>query len=56
MQKELTISLSDETYQGLMNLVGEKNASQFIQSVLRPYFSKYHDVAQKMIVEYDFKP
>jgi len=37
MQKELTISLSDETYQGLMNLVGEKNASQFIEAVLRPY-------------------
>lgn len=37
MQKELTISLSDETYQGLMNLVGEKNASQFIEAVLRPH-------------------
>lgn len=37
MQKELTISLSDETYQGLMKLVGEKNASQFIEAVLRPY-------------------
>ncbi len=37
MQKELTINLSDETYQNLMNLVGEKNASQFIESVLRPY-------------------
>lgn len=36
MQKELTINISDETYQGLMNLVGEKNASQFIESVLRP--------------------
>lgn len=38
MQKERTISLSDETYQGLMKLVGEKNASQFVESVLRPYF------------------
>lgn len=37
MQKELTISLSDETYNGLMNLVGEQNASQFIESVLHPY-------------------
>jgi hypothetical protein len=40
MQKELTISLSDETYQGLMNLVGEKNASQFIEAVLRPHVSQ----------------
>ena len=37
MQKKLTINLSDEIYQGLMNLVGEKNASQFIESVLHPY-------------------
>ncbi|MBS1792261.1 MAG: addiction module antitoxin [Acidobacteria bacterium] len=37
MQKELTISLSDETYHSLMKLVGETNASQFIESVLRPY-------------------
>lgn len=37
MQKELTINLSNETYQGLMNLVGEKKASQFIEAVLRPY-------------------
>ncbi len=40
MQKELTISLSDETYRGLMNLVGEKNASQFIEAVLRPHVSQ----------------
>ena len=40
MQKELTISLSDETYQGLMNLVGEKNASQFIEAVLRPHVAE----------------
>ena len=37
MQKELTISLSDETYKGLMKLVGKKNASQFIEAVLRPH-------------------
>ncbi|GEM_PF-4669920 len=40
MQKELTISLSDETYQGLMKLVGEKNASQIIEAVLRPHVSQ----------------
>ncbi len=37
MQKELTINISDETYQGLMQLVGEKNASQFIEAVLHPF-------------------
>ena len=37
MKKELTINISDETYQGLINLVGEQNASRFIESVLRPY-------------------
>lgn len=40
MQKELTISISDETYQGLMELVGEKNANQFIESVLRRHIFK----------------
>lgn len=40
MQKELTINISDETYTGLMNLVGKKNASRFIESVLRPYLSE----------------
>lgn len=34
MQKELTIKLSDETYTVLMSLVGKKNVSQFIESVL----------------------
>ena len=43
MQKELTINLSDETYQGLMNLVGEKNASQFIEAVLRPHVSESNE-------------
>lgn len=40
MQKELTINLSDETYRGLIELVGEKNASQFVEAVLQPYISK----------------
>ncbi len=39
MEKELTINLSEETYAGLMDLVGEANASEFIESVLRPYVS-----------------
>ena len=44
MHKELTINLSDETYTGLMNLVGEKDAGQFIESVLRPYLSESDEV------------
>jgi hypothetical protein len=40
MQKELTIKLNDEVYDGLMNLVGEQNAGQFIESVLRPYVTE----------------
>lgn len=40
MQRELTISLSDETYNSLMKLVGEQNASQFIELVLRPHISQ----------------
>ncbi len=50
MQKELTINISDETYQGLMNLVGEKNASQFIESVLRPYVSETEEYTVKLPV------
>lgn len=37
MQKELTINLSDETYQGLMKLVGNQDASRFVEAILRPY-------------------
>jgi hypothetical protein len=40
MQKELVIKLNDDIYNGLMKLVGEKNASQFIESVLRPIVSE----------------
>ncbi|HMS38908.1 MAG TPA: hypothetical protein PKE69_01685 [Pyrinomonadaceae bacterium] len=35
MQRKLTISISDETYESLMNSVGKKNASRFIESLLR---------------------
>jgi len=40
MSKELTINLDDEIYTGLMDLVGEKKASQFIESVLRSHLKK----------------
>ncbi len=47
MQKELTISLDDELYTGLMKSVGEKNVSRFIESVLRSHLkngSEIYDV------------
>ena len=34
MQRELTITLSDDTYALLITRVGKKNMSQFIESVL----------------------
>ena len=40
MSKQLTINLDDELYKGLMNLVGEKKISQFIESVLRSHVKK----------------
>jgi hypothetical protein len=40
MQKELTINISDEIYDDLMDSVGEENASRFIESLLRPVVSK----------------
>ena len=44
MHREITISLSDETYQGLIKLVGKKNTSQFIESVLLPYISESEEI------------
>lgn len=35
MQKELTISLDNELYTDLVNSIGEKNVSRFIESVMR---------------------
>jgi hypothetical protein len=37
MQRELTINISDETYNGLMDLVGKQNAGEFVEAILRPY-------------------
>ena len=45
MQKELTIKLSEETYKGLIELVGAENASQFIEAALRPHiFGEEYEV------------
>lgn len=45
MQREITVTLSEETYKGLMELVGEQNASQFIEAALRPHiFGEEYEV------------
>ena len=48
MQRELTISLSEETYNGLMKLVGANNADQFIEAVL-------HSCLENPLEEYEVK-
>ncbi len=40
MSKELTINLDDELYTGLIESVGEKNVSRFIESVVRSHLEK----------------
>ena len=40
MSKELTINLDDELYTGLIESVGEKNVSRFIESVVRSHLKK----------------
>ena len=52
MSKELTINLDDELYTGLIESVGEKNVSRFVESVLRSHLknpskevpTEYYDV------------
>jgi hypothetical protein len=39
MQKELTISLEEKTYNSLIKLVGKENTSQFIEQILLPHVS-----------------
>lgn len=37
MQKKLTITINDEVYAGLHNVIGRRNISQFIESLIRPH-------------------
>ena len=37
MQKKLTITLDEQVYQGLHKVVGRRNISQFIESLVRPH-------------------
>ncbi len=37
MQKRLTITIDEEVYEGLYEVVGKGKISRFIESVVRPY-------------------
>jgi predicted CopG family antitoxin len=37
MQKKLTITLSEDVYEGLHRMIGRGNISQFIESLVRPH-------------------
>lgn len=37
MQKKLTISIDEEVYEGLYEVVGPRRISRFIEDLVRPY-------------------
>lgn len=37
MSKQLTINLGDDVYDGLKDLIGENDFSEFIESLIRPH-------------------
>lgn len=37
MQKKLTITIDEQVYEGLYNVIGPRNISQFIETLLRPH-------------------
>ncbi len=40
MQKKLTITVDEQVYEGLYNVVGRRNISQFINALVRPHVLK----------------
>ena len=40
MQKKLTITIDEQVYFGLHNVVGQRKISQFIESLVRPHVLK----------------
>jgi predicted CopG family antitoxin len=40
MQKKLTITVEEQVYDGLYSVVGRRNISQFINSLVRPHVLK----------------
>jgi hypothetical protein len=37
MQKKLTITMNEQVYEGLHRVIGRRNISQFIESLVRPH-------------------
>jgi len=37
MQKKLTISIDDQVYNGLHNVIGKRKISKFIEDLVRPH-------------------
>jgi predicted CopG family antitoxin len=37
MQKKLTITIDERTYNGLQKVIGRRRISKFIESLVRPY-------------------
>lgn len=37
MQKKLTISIDEQVYKGLYEVVGKRHISQFLENLARPY-------------------
>ena len=37
MQKKLTITVDQQVYEGLHRVIGRRNISQFIESLVRPH-------------------
>jgi len=52
MQKKLTITVNEQVYEGLHRVIGRRNISQFIESLVRPHVlekdleAAYRDMAQ----------
>ena len=40
MQKKLTITVEEQVYEGLYKVIGRRNISQFINSLVRPHVLK----------------
>ncbi|MDM8518008.1 hypothetical protein QUF76_17560 [Desulfobacterales bacterium HSG16] len=40
MQKKLTLTISEEVYEGLRTVIGPRKISQFIEKIVRPYVLK----------------
>jgi predicted CopG family antitoxin len=40
MQKKLTITIDEQVYFGLHNVIGQRKISQFIESLVRPHVVK----------------